>query len=487
MKITFLQKFLERFLIYLTMNSFIICLLSIIRDMVLSRDKGIIGVPLMIFTFFIGLVIFAIFLLFFDENSKDINFYRVLTYTVIILLIISFIVSRIVKINSFLCILVTIIQFFLYKKFLNAFYYHDKFENQCFSKDETSLQKELYDYNLNISEAAACYKSNKSIFFAFFLALSFCLFITFVSHIPIFYSTFVWYLIFVVCMLCNFFLYSYYVKEAFYASNGFTNVFDFRIKTFISALIIFILCILCGYALSFNYSLLNYKYFSHIFALFPKHKVSEFTGTPYGRPKELTQEMENLQFMFEEEEESLFSVFLNKFFIFIVILIVLILIYLFLIRPLIKKYFNDVLQKKDLKSIIKAFIKDFIKMIKSVFGNLFKLNRKFKYSPSLQAKNFDSEMQDFLRKSKKSKEKKAELDRLTKQFMKIIDYGTNKGLNYTKDLAPAEYTNKLNNKDADIAGLLFEQALYSADLLTKQQEGDFTNSVNNIVSLMNVE
>ena len=91
-----------------------------------------------------------------------------------------------------------------------------------------------------------------------------------------------------------------------------------------------------------------------------------------------------------------------------------------------------------------------------------------------------NEMESFLQKSKKSKEKRAELDRLSRVFVKLIDWGEEHNISYTKNLAPAEYTALFHNKNADIAGLLFEQALYAKEPLSKEQEDDFNKAVSSV-------
>ena len=95
-------------------------------------------------------------------------------------------------------------------------------------------------------------------------------------------------------------------------------------------------------------------------------------------------------------------------------------------------------------------------------------------------------MEAFLKASKKSKEKKAELDRLTKKFMLLIDWGTGQGIEYTKNLAPAEYTQLLNNKSALEAGQLFEKALYDKECLTSQEEKDFNTRIQEVISAAGV-
>ena len=57
-------------------------------------------------------------------------------------------------------------------------------------------------------------------------------------------------------------------------------------------------------------------------------------------------------------------------------------------------------------------------------------------------------MMDFLKKAKRSKEKEAEIDRLTKQFMRLIDWGEAQGIKYKTTLAPAEYTNLIHEQVA---------------------------------------
>ena len=61
--------------------------------------------------------------------------------------------------------------------------------------------------------------------------------------------------------------------------------------------------------------------------------------------------------------------------------------------------------------------------------------------------------------------------------MKIIDWGTAHGIEYTKNLAPAEYTGLLNNENAVAAGLLFEKALYDKECLSSDEEKSFINNV----------
>ena len=90
-------------------------------------------------------------------------------------------------------------------------------------------------------------------------------------------------------------------------------------------------------------------------------------------------------------------------------------------------------------------------------------------------------MMDFLKKAKRSKEKTAEIDRLTKQFMRLIDWGEAQKIHYRPNLAPAEYTALIGSQKAEIAGQLFEKALYDKNVLTAEEEKSFIEAIEAII------
>ena len=65
--------------------------------------------------------------------------------------------------------------------------------------------------------------------------------------------------------------------------------------------------------------------------------------------------------------------------------------------------------------------------------------------------------------------------------MKLIDWGTAKGIEYTKNLTAAEYTRLLNNEDALEAGLLFEKALYDKECLSADEEKIFNQKIDKVL------
>ena len=65
--------------------------------------------------------------------------------------------------------------------------------------------------------------------------------------------------------------------------------------------------------------------------------------------------------------------------------------------------------------------------------------------------------------------------------MKLIDWGQAHEIKYSQNLAPAEYTALFNNETANLAGNLFEKALYDKNVLTTEEEKQFIEAVEKIL------
>ena len=275
-----------------------------------------------------------------------------------------------------------------------------------------------------------------------------------------------------ICAGAHFFLYAYYVREAAFASNGFSNVFDFRLKTIGTSVIIFALCFLAGILVSSNHSPLKLYYLLYFFKLFKAKDAAPIPQAPEPELDEYEKRLEEIRALSQAmtdtntKSRDIFAICCGLFFV--------ISIAWFFLKPFVSKHFYSFVRNTDLIGIIKRFFDNLKEFFKSF------LRPRLKHGAVLgqHSSTFMDEMNELLRKSKKSKEKRAELDRLSRVFVKLIDWGESHGIIYTKNLAPAEYTALFHNKNADIAGMLFEQALYAKEPLTKEQEEDFNKAVN---------
>ena len=82
-----------------------------------------------------------------------------------------------------------------------------------------------------------------------------------------------------------------------------------------------------------------------------------------------------------------------------------------------------------------------------------------------------------MKKSKKSKAKKEELDRFTKKYMKLVDWAKSKEITYKKTYGPLEFCKMINVDSAVKAGEIFEKALYSFELVSEAEEIEFNKLI----------
>ena len=471
MNLGYSHKFAERFLIFLTLASFLCCLLSLLRDLTIQK-KEVINYLTIILTAVYSVFAFGIIAIFFNENTKTGTFIRMTAYFPIAAGIITYFLRAFV--NFPVVLLMSLAMIILYKKLFEAFFEHDGFERQCAEKNNSSgLQKELYDYNIHLSGAAQGYRQNRTMLFilAIILMILTALTVTSCGGPSLLSVTLIF--TYIICLYLNLFIYSHYVREAVYASDGFVNVFDFRFKIVGVSVIIFASCFLVGLLVSSNHSPLKLSYLLFFLRWFKKPE----TTVPY-QYKDITnqdiiaQRLKDLEIYQRAVDEGKETKGTFTFAIICGALIVLAILWYF-ISPFFKRAWDKYLRGVSFKAIFKNFFGQIKKMLKELFTR----KQRFKLERSESSRRFNKDMEEFIKFSRKSKEKKAELDRLTKQFMKVIDWGTAHGIEYTKNLAPAEYTGLLNNENAVAAGLLFEKALYDKECLSSDEEKSFINNV----------
>ena len=150
---------------------------------------------------------------------------------------------------------------------------------------------------------------------------------------------------------------------------------------------------------------------------------------------------------------------------------------LFFFKPFFSSHFREFWAEGRL---IK-FLKHIFREIKEFLRYAFSKSLPAQPYATVESKKFGEGIRDFLKRAGRSKEKNEEIDRLTKHFMKLIDWGQSKGIKYKSNLAPAEYTAMINTETANLAGQLFEKALYDKNVLTAQEEKAFIEAIKEII------
>ncbi|MBO4640603.1 MAG: hypothetical protein J5710_12675 [Treponema sp.] len=473
MQVSYLHKIFERLLIYAVISSFIFCIMSLLHDLAAANQKDIIALYTFLAVLLTQIISFTVISIYFNEKSSVANFIRFIVFYLLGLGIILFFISRWVSFP--IVFIATAAQTVLYYKVYEPFFEHDCFEVQCTAKNNTSLQKELYDYNMHLSQSAVGYRQNRTMFVILGGILAILAGICISTQAALSVISVVLLIVYLVCAGAHFFLYSYYVREAAFASNGFSNVFDFRLRTIGTSVIIFTLCFLAGILVSSNHSPLKLYYLLYFFKLFKGKEVQtpqpnvDIELDDYSKRLREIQALQDAVSDRDTKGTDFFAIACGLFFV--------IAIAWFFLKPFITRKFSAVLRGVSLKDIFKKLFINLKKYIKQLFS----LRIKKTLKNTENARRFMNEMEELLQKSKKSKEKRAELDRLSRVFVKLIDWGEEHDIHYTKNLAPAEYTALFHNKNADIAGLLFEQALYAKEPFTKEQEEDFNKAVQEVI------
>lgn len=471
MNVGYSHKAAERFLIFLTLASFLCCGLSLLRDLTIQK-REVINYLTIIVTAVYSVFAFGIIAIFFNENTKTGTFVRMTAYFPIAGGIIAYFLRGFISFPVML--IVSLAMIILYKKLFEAFFEHDGFERQCANKNNTQgLQKELYDYNIHLSGAAQGYKQNRTILFILAIILLILTGLTVTTCGSPSLLSVILLFTYIICLYSNLFIYSHYVREAVYASDGFVNVFDFRFKIIGVSLIIFASCFLVSLLVSSNHSPLKLSYLLFFLKWFKKPETTDaYQYKDVVNQDIIAQRIKDLEIYQRAVDEGKETKGTFAFAIICGAFIGLAILWYF-IRPFFEKAWNKYLRGVSFKAIFKNLFGQIKKMLKELFTR----KQRFKVERSESSRRFGKDMEEFIKFSRKSKEKKAELDRLTKQFMKVIDWGTSQGVEYTKNLAPAEYTQLLNNEKAVAAGTLFEKALYDKECLSLEEEKEFIKNV----------
>lgn len=379
----------------------------------------------------------------------------------------------------------SIIHFTLESVLNDVFVLHDAFLRHWDGKTGKDLETFLYHNNVEATDLGNSIKTYRStligITSAFFI---FCFFVKISGKnfsIPMIINISV----FVVSVFFGFFKANYFYRESFYANMGFPEIVKNK-RTFYKYLTLILL-----------FSVTAALIFSRQEPVLNLH-IKEFTPVQREYVRETPVEEQEYKGDVDVDKVDLDEVLGNiddGYFFMIVfeivkvaaIAILIFYVLYFLLRPFFTSGWKEFWKDNKLYEYFRKLLDD----IKSFFMILF--GKEPEVFATVEATTFKTSINNFIKKSKKSKEKKAELDRLTKQFMTLIDWGTKRDIKYKVNFAPAEYTKLIEiffdnattlecKTSAQTAGILFEKALYDKELLSKEEEKQYSEAVIVILS-----
>lgn len=482
---------MERFIAASVSTSYILIMVYIIKG--LLQNSGLVNTEFINIYVFSAIavcgILYSVGLDFFikpkTKAAAHIGFF---IFCIIIMLILSFVLQQY---NAPYILIPAMLFHYIISALLNTnILYHDIFLEAIEGLSGEKLRTFLFHNNFKAGDFGNCLKKNQTVL----IALGFSLFIFIIGGkiisvkytLPVILCTlFFYFMLFIYLILIGI-----YDKEVFYAFLGFDSVLNNPRKMLKVAVIILAIAAFSATALSSNNALVKIRQIE------PKEKEEIVIANPY-----IPDTIPEVQ-AFHDDEINVYKSERPKknykllwyileltakiLFVFGILFIVILLIIQIVKSGSVKAFFKE--------RIFEQFLKKLFSDIKELLKMLFRIDnsQKEKYA-SVQSKTFKNAIQDFLKNSRKSRSKKNEIDRLTRLFISLIDWGSRRSVNYYVNMAPAEYTQKIhdylyaNDRNslcsfADTAGFLFEKALYAKENLSEQEENEFKKSVKSITS-----
>lgn len=467
----FLQKVLHRIITLFMSLTGSYTLVFLIRDAFPPGYVKPLGITLL---FIAGLDIISLLVhdLFVSEKATGFTYLRYLVYLNIILFLIIRFCKPIVSTGlvwagtNFAVILTYLIK--------NMFDLYEKFAAHASGMDGKELAADLVENNWFVSDYVNCAKN--LILTLFVISLVLCAFIL-VLHIVgqnISAGEFISLILFIISYVGIIILYTVNDHETSFAFLGHSSIFSYRPRIIGLCVLLCVVSVAAGAILSSDTALLKPQYFMLKHKVYEVNRYMDFEietdNTDYDLAAELTEELGN------RKDDSWLSIIMHKFFIifeYLCIAVIAIGILAFLISAFFGKKWREFWKNKKLS----LFLRNAWKKLKKLIHDLLHSTRQKIVYNTVEAAHFRDSMKSLLSGARKSKEKRAELDVLTKKFMQLIDYAASQGVSFKPHMAPLEFARLLENDDALTAGRLFEQALYAKELLTKEERAQFEESV----------
>ncbi len=476
--------FSHRLLVFTSSTAFMFIILGVINEVLeIQEAPNAINIFTFIITFFSGIIYVLIQHLFVNEKSNaGVHFRFMIIYMILMMTAAFFIFGR--KFNSFIFISL-IVQYLITNRIHDLFLRHQIFIIHCEDKKGKALVEHLFRDNLFIKDLGISIKKTQTTLFILSVVSIVMLLILLAWQarltLYIIVSVFIFFIsLFFICICMGFFS-----KESFYASLGFTETLRNRSRVLKTCCIILLLSLILAIIFSSNSSLIDLSKLLKLSQRLENHYYNQNMIPPDPTPdiandfrNQLTK-LDNREWISEEVMNMILKI-LKIVFIGVA--------GIFLIVKFFKPFFSLGWQRFWSESHLYKFFKAVFNEISDFFRLIFLHEKKSeeKYS-TVSSRNFLNSMQQVIKKSSKSKKKKLELDRLTKQFVKLIIYSESHGVKYRKNLAPLEYTSMLTDPEffntacANKAGMLFEKALYSKDTLTEDEENQFNKNLKDAI------
>lgn len=476
------ERIFERILVFTTSTSLILTATGIFSTVLNNYEVDKVFIDLFVYIVLgaSGLIFSLVLQIFALEKIKSAMHVVFIVFYEIAVLVIAALFGQ--GYAPYILIPALLVQYFIGVGINDMFIYHDRFLYECESYNGKDLETYLFHNNLLAIDLTEKTKGQQAVLFG----LSVIMFIILVFgklsqgyfNLLITLLVIVFYLS---IMLCYYTL-GLFKNDVFYAFLGFKDYIADKKRLLRSVFLIFLLAFGLALLISSNKALLKINYF-----------LSEYDeqlndNQPIQREDFEYIPLPDLNFEEDFGREARPNLIIELIFEFIkyaaIVAIAGSVLYFF-IKPFFTKHWRVFWTEGKLIT----FLRDVWSDIKNFFRFIFSKDDSKQAYSTVQARSFQDSMMDFLKKAKRSKEKSEEIDRLTKLFMRLIDWGEAHKIHYKANLAPAEYTELIaqyfqtddNKAAAKNAGNLFEKALYDKEILTREEESLFAEAIKQVL------
>ncbi len=455
---------LERFLVFLISACFVMAVADMLKLHWISLP--VTGIS--------GLLFILIQQIFAKEKIKPyLHVVVIFFYTIFII----FVLWLIRQINLVLWLIPFLTVEYLIEYVLNnQFVYHDLFINECGNLDGEELKTHLFHNNLSAIDFGAKAKTASTLLTVLPPLIFIITFGALKAGFTLKPRTYIFITGFFIGLFFDFFVCGIYKNDVFFGFLGFKDYISDKKRLFKTVLIILCGAIVFASVLSSDKALLKIK--------INERTINVVNEQPYQISEYNQMEMYNpaLDFAkaFPERKRIIPEWFWDLLFGIIkwaAITVLAVSVIIFLLKPFFSAHWKQFWNEGRLIKFFRSILDE----IKALFKFVFKRSESSLYA-TVQSRQFGESIKEFLKKAGRSKEKNAEIDRLTKHFMKLINWGEAHKIPYKQTLAPAEYTALFNNQNADTAGMLFEKALYDKEVLSADEEKSFVEAVKAVIS-----
>ena len=468
------SRIFERFLVFSTIVSLMLTATSVFSPILNNYEVERVLIDWFTYILIIGSgIVFTLVLQIFAlEKIKPAMHLVFIVFYIFGILFLCYITG---KTNApYVLIVILTVQYFLQVGINELFIFHDAFMYDCEDYDGKELEQYLFHNNLSAIDLTEKIKGQQVMMFAISISMFVVLVFGKLSEGYFSFITLLLVIFFYLNVLLCCFMLGMFKNDIFYAFLGFKDYVRNGRKLFGSVLLIAAISCTAGAVLSSDNALIKIGY------------VQEYKET-HEKERYIPELPDFIDFQIEPQSEermernsrpSWILEFIAELIKWLAITGLSILGLIFFIKPFFTKHFRVFWTEGHLLKFLRELWQEIREFFRYVFSKSTGSDEQYS---TVQGKEFRESMMEFLKKSKRSKEKMDEIDRLTKHFMRLIDWGQSHGIKFTQTLAPAEYTALFKNKTADLVGQLFEKALYDKNVLTAEEEKVFIASIKEII------